>query len=55
MLRRAVALTTAIRDRHFELARAAVAGARDEAAGARRAVLLITLARSGSRSPWRGT
>jgi NtrC-family two-component system sensor histidine kinase KinB len=44
VLRRAVALTTTIRDRHFELARAAVAGARDEAAAARRAVLLITLA-----------
>jgi NtrC-family two-component system sensor histidine kinase KinB len=43
VLRRAVALTTTIRDRHFELARAAVAGARDEAAAARRAVLLITL------------
>ena len=42
-LRRAVALTTAIRDRHFELARHAVAQARDEAAAARRAVLLITL------------
>jgi signal transduction histidine kinase len=42
-LRRAVALITAIRDRHFELARHAVAGARDEAAAARRAVLLITL------------
>jgi two-component system, NtrC family, sensor histidine kinase KinB len=42
-LRRAVALTTAIRDRHFALARQAVAGARDEAAAARRAVLLITL------------
>lgn len=44
VLRRAVALTTAIRDRHFELARQAVAGVRDEAAAARRAVLLITLA-----------
>ena len=44
VLRRAVALTTAIRDRHFELAREAVGGARDEAAAARRAVLLITLA-----------
>jgi NtrC-family two-component system sensor histidine kinase KinB len=43
VLRRAVALTTAIRDRHFELARGAVAGVRDEAAAARRAVLLITL------------
>ena len=42
-LRRAVALTTAIRDRHFALARQAVAGARDEAAAARRAVFLITL------------
>ena len=38
VLRRAVALTTAIRDRHFEFAREAVAGARDEAAAARRAV-----------------
>ena len=47
VLRRAVALTTAIRDRHFELAREAVAGARDEAAAARRAVLLITLAALG--------
>jgi NtrC-family two-component system sensor histidine kinase KinB len=44
VLRRAVALTTTIRDRHFELARGAVAGARDEAAAARRAVLVITLA-----------
>ncbi len=44
VLRRAVALTTTIRDRHFELAREAVAGARDAAAAARRAVLLITLA-----------
>ena len=43
VLRRAVALTTSIRDRHFELARVAVSGARDEAAGARRIVLLITL------------
>ena len=42
-----MALTTTIRDRHFELARTAVAGARDEAAGARRAVLLITLAALG--------
>jgi NtrC-family two-component system sensor histidine kinase KinB len=44
VLRRAVALITTIRDRHFELAREAVAGARDEAAGARRVVLLITVA-----------
>jgi NtrC-family two-component system sensor histidine kinase KinB len=43
VLRRAVALTTSIRDRHFELARVAVSEARDEAAGARRIVLLITL------------
>ena len=43
LLRRAVALTTTIRDRHFDLARAAVAGARDEAAATRRAVLLITV------------
>ena len=47
VLRRAVALTTTIRDRHFALAREAVAGARDEAAAARRAVLLITLAALG--------
>ncbi len=47
VLRRAVALTTAIRDRHFELARQAVADARDEAGAARRAVLLITLAALG--------
>ena len=47
LLRRAVALTTQIRDRHFELARDAVGGARDEAAAARRAVLLITLAALG--------
>ena len=47
VLRRAVALTTSIRDRHFELARAAVGGARDEAAGARRIVLLITLVALG--------
>jgi signal transduction histidine kinase/HAMP domain-containing protein len=44
VLRRAVALTTNIRDRHFELAQRAVAGARDEAAGARRVVLVITIA-----------
>lgn len=44
VLRRAVALTTSIRDRHFELAERAVAGARDEAANARRVVLVITLA-----------
>ena len=43
VLRRAVALTTSIRDRHFELAQVAVSGARDEAAGARRIVLLITI------------
>ena len=47
LLRRAVALTTAIRDRHFALARAAVGGARDQAAAARRVVLLITLAALG--------
>ena len=47
LLRRAVALTTRIRDRHFELARDAVAGAGAEAAAARRAVLLITLAALG--------
>jgi NtrC-family two-component system sensor histidine kinase KinB len=47
VLRRAVALTTSIRDQHFALARAAVSGARDEAAAARRAVLLITLAALG--------
>ena len=44
VLRRAVSLTTAIRDRHFELAREAVAAGSDEAAAARHAVLLITLA-----------
>ena len=44
LLRRAVALTTVIRDRHFELARRAVTGAKDEAAAAQRAVALITLA-----------
>ena len=47
LLRRAVSLTTAIRDRHFEFAQRAVAGARDQAAGARRAVLLITLVALG--------
>jgi NtrC-family two-component system sensor histidine kinase KinB len=47
LLRQAVSLTTAIRDRHFEFARAAVADARDEAVGARRIVLLITLAALG--------
>jgi signal transduction histidine kinase/HAMP domain-containing protein len=44
LLRRAVALTTVIRDRHFELARRAVTGAKDEAAASRSAVLLITMA-----------
>jgi signal transduction histidine kinase len=44
VLRRVVALVTTIRDRHFALARQAVAGGRDEASAARRAVLLITLA-----------
>jgi NtrC-family two-component system sensor histidine kinase KinB len=44
LLRRAVALTTVIRDRHFELARRAVTGARDEATASRSAVLVITLA-----------
>jgi two-component system, NtrC family, sensor histidine kinase KinB len=44
LLRRAVALTTAIRDRHFDFARDTVASARDEAVRARWAVLLITLA-----------
>ena len=47
VLRRAVALTTTIRDQHFALAREAIAGARDQAAAARRAVLLITLAALG--------
>jgi NtrC-family two-component system sensor histidine kinase KinB len=47
VLRRAVALTTGIRDQHFTLARQAVGRARDEAAAARRAVLLITLAALG--------
>jgi NtrC-family two-component system sensor histidine kinase KinB len=44
LLRRAVALTTVIRDRHFELARRAVTSAKDEASASRRAVWLITLA-----------
>jgi NtrC-family two-component system sensor histidine kinase KinB len=47
LLRRAVALTTVIRDRHFELARQAVTAARDEASASRRAVLLITLVALG--------
>jgi NtrC-family two-component system sensor histidine kinase KinB len=47
LLRRAVALTTVIRDRHFELARRAVTGVKDEASASRRAVLLITLAALG--------
>jgi methyl-accepting chemotaxis protein len=47
LLRKAVALTTVIRDRHFELARRAVTGAKDEASASRRAVLLITLAALG--------
>ena len=47
VLRRAVGLITGIRDRHFELARQAVSGARDEAAAARRAVLVITLVALG--------
>jgi NtrC-family two-component system sensor histidine kinase KinB len=47
VLRRAVALVTTIRDRHFTLAREAVAGARDEAGAARGAVLLITLVALG--------
>ena len=47
VLRRVVGLTTAIRDRHFQLARQAVARARDEANAARRAVLLITLVALG--------
>jgi NtrC-family two-component system sensor histidine kinase KinB len=47
LLRRAVALTTTIRDRHFALARESVAAARDEATGARRAVLVITLVALG--------
>jgi len=47
VLRRVVALTTTIRDQHFALAREAIGGARDEAAAARRAVLLITLAALG--------
>ena len=44
LLRRAVALTTVIRDRHFELARHAVTDARDQASASRRVVLLITIA-----------
>jgi NtrC-family two-component system sensor histidine kinase KinB len=47
LLRRAVALTTVIRDRHFELARRAVTGAKDEASRSRHVVLLITLAALG--------
>jgi two-component system, NtrC family, sensor histidine kinase KinB len=47
LLRRAVALTTVIRDRHFELARRAVTGARDQATASRRAVLLITVTALG--------
>jgi NtrC-family two-component system sensor histidine kinase KinB len=47
VLRRAITLITGIRDRHFELARAAVGGASDQAARARRVVLLITLAALG--------
>jgi signal transduction histidine kinase len=47
LLRRAVALATAIRDRHFELARQAVTGARDQANASRGAVLLITVAALG--------
>jgi NtrC-family two-component system sensor histidine kinase KinB len=47
LLRQTVSLTTAIRDRHFAFARAAVAGARDEAVDARRIVLLITLVALG--------
>jgi NtrC-family two-component system sensor histidine kinase KinB len=46
-LRRAVARSTAIRDRHFEFARQSISGARDEAAAARRVVLVITLAALG--------
>jgi hypothetical protein len=51
-------LTTAIRDRHFEFARQAVADARDQAAAARQVVLLITLAALGiavavATKPWR--
>jgi NtrC-family two-component system sensor histidine kinase KinB len=47
LLRRAVALKTVIGDRQFELARPAVAGAKDEASASRRAVLLITLVALG--------
>jgi NtrC-family two-component system sensor histidine kinase KinB len=47
VLRRVVALTTEIRDRHFEAARQAVADAGNEAGAARRAVLVITLAALG--------
>jgi NtrC-family two-component system sensor histidine kinase KinB len=47
LLRRVVALTTAIRDRHFELARQAVTAASNEARAARSAVLLITIAALG--------
>jgi NtrC-family two-component system sensor histidine kinase KinB len=47
LLRRAVTLTTTIRDRHFELARLAVTRARDQASASRRAVMLITVAALG--------
>jgi NtrC-family two-component system sensor histidine kinase KinB len=43
LLRRAVSITTTIRERRFEAARVAVAQARDAAERARRAVLVITL------------
>lgn len=47
LLRRAVGLTTTIRDRHFELARGAVTRAQTAARGSQRAVLLITLGALG--------
>jgi NtrC-family two-component system sensor histidine kinase KinB len=43
LLRRAVSIATAIRERRFEAARDAVTQGRDAAEGARRAVLVITL------------
>ena len=47
LLRQAVGLTTAIRDRHFGLARIAVTGAKTAASASQRAVLLITLGALG--------
>lgn len=47
LLRRAVSLTTVIRDRHFALARQTMTMMRDEAVAARRAVLVITVVALG--------